>query len=927
MSDMDANLNTSDQAPPDRKEADRPARFVSLRTRLWAGFGLIALGMLAWNIATLYLGSTVAPAPTTAATATPGHATPAALRLAVERLGTAVAHHLLSGTPESKAAVTQQLDAIDTALDEAATVGADIGDQVRQPLTRLRELTRQLVTLRGNDRDNYPAREFIENFIKADNARMERNLKTLRQSATEPTGGSIATELRALESRWFATIAAFYKLVSDRNEQSLSEFDRRAAAFATALESLRSRNDGPTPAQRELLDQLAVQQKNIVANIRDLATIQLSDKWRTDAYLYDTKFAPLLGTLRDRLTAIEIPVATAAPAVTATPASGWQLAPYLRLALVTGVLALMAALIWLLSRPVFDAIDQARRLAVNIANGKLDTPVTVGSHDETGELLRAMTKLQRKLKRDSDERARELRRFSRIKHALDHVGTGIVIAGKDHHIRYANQAALSLFTDGRDDLATRIPDFDPAQLSRLDIGAFHDDPAAHRQQITALTAPLRLELKIGERIFDYVASPVLNEQGERLGTVIEWADRTDSVNVERHISEVVEAARNGQLDRRLTMACKNEYYGLLEEQLNALLGTNEQIVQDAIRVLGAIANGDLTQTITTHYEGDYLELKNNINRTVEKLTSIIGHIRETAEVSKQNAHEIRQSNMELSVRTEQQSAAIEKTAASIEKITKIARQNLENTQSANTLATEARDEARDGGKVVTHTIEAMNAISESSKRISDVIHIIDEIAFQTNLLALNASVEAAHAGELGRGFAVVATEVRNLAQRSAEAAKEITDLIEDSGRKVEEGARLVDESGETLHQIIESISKVSQIIADISAAGEEQASGIEQVNRAIVEIDGTTQQNTAMVEETAAASEALGKQADELARLVGYFRMPEPPAGDHGDGRFVERRGADRPWQDNAVVLFDEEPPTAAPAPPPAAATGGWQEF
>ncbi len=929
MSDMDAILDAPDQTPAaDADKADGRPRFISVKTRLWTGFGLIAFCVLAWNIATIYL-QPEASTPVTIVTTTDAGADPSGLRLRTERLGAAVAHHLLSGTEASETAITAELQAIDNAISALERQGVAIGDDIRQPVEKLRAMIAQLIALRGNDRDNYPAKEFIENFIRADNARMEQKLeKLLRQETTaEEFDSERYTELQTLQNRWLATIAAFYKLVSDRDEQSLAEFNARAAEFSATLESLQAQHDTLAPAQQALLDEITAQQKNIIDNIRDLAVIQLSDKWRTDAYLYDHKFTPLLDTLRDRIATLETPVGTPrTSAATAVPAQGWKIAPWLRLALVAGVLALMAGLVWLLSRSVLDGIDQARRLATNIAKGKLDTPVTIDSNDETGELLRAMATMQKKLKRDIDSREQELRKFCRLKHALNHVSASIIIAGKDHRIRYANHAAQKMFEKCQEDLATRIPNFDPANLTALDIGAFHDDAAGHVQKITGLAGPLHLEVEIGERIFDYVASPVLDANGERLGTVIEWTDRTGTVRVEQHISEVIKAARNGQLDRRLTMACENEYYALLEEQLNALLGTNEQIIQDAIRVLGAIANGDLTQTITTHYEGDYLELKNNINRTVEKLTSIIGHIRETAEVSKQNAHEIRQSNMELSVRTEQQSAAIEKTAASIEKITGIVRQNLENTQSVNALATEARDEAQDGGKVVTRTIEAMTAISESSKRISDVIHIIDEIAFQTNLLALNASVEAAHAGELGRGFAVVATEVRNLAQRSAEAAKEITELIEDSGRKVEEGAKLVDESGETLHQIIESIRKVSGIIAEISAAGEEQAAGIEQVNRAIVEIDSATQQNTAMVEETAAASEALGKQADELARLVGYFRIPEQPPTD-GDEEFVERRGADRPWSDSAVVLFDEEPEPEATSPPPAAVNGGWQEF
>ena len=927
MSEMDDILEDIGQS--DDGKARRMPR-LGIRRRLWLGFGLIAFSVLAWNIATLYFEATAdAPAPVTALAAPAAdNADATKARVDLERLGADLGGFLLSGTSDDRKRVEADIAGLSDTLQ---SLESDKQSALLASANKLAQLARQIVSLHDNARDNYPAREFIDNFISADNARMEADLKRLvdAAAASEDASPQRLARVHALKTAWAETIGAFYRLVSERDQAALQRFEKQAANFEAALATLTSDGENGSEEEKKLLADIARQQKNIIANIRDLAAIQMSDKWRTDAYLFRHKFAPLAATLRQSLAALPTPATTVATPIVAKPSPSHAISPYQRLALVTAVLALMAGLVWYLSRSVLAAIDQARIVAGNIANGKLDNHIDITSDDETGELLKAMASMQQKLKADIDARERDLRRFCRLKHALDHVSASLVITGKDHRIRYANHAAKKMFADAQEDFVDRIPGFDPAALPGMEIGAFHEDGANHLRQLATLTETLRLEMQVGERTFDYIASPVLSDGGERLGTVIEWIEKTANMRVERHISEVVNAARAGQLDRRLTMVCSNEFYSLLEEQLNALLGTNEQIIQDAIRVLGAVANGDLTQTITTQYEGDYLELKNNINGTVEKLRAIIGHIRHTAEISKQNAHEIRESNMELSVRTEQQSAAIEKTAASIEQITGIVRRNLENTQSVNALATEARDEAQDGEKVVTRTIDAMTAINEASQRISDVIHIIDEIAFQTNLLALNASVEAAHAGELGRGFAVVATEVRNLAQRSAEAAKEITALIEDSGRKVEEGSRLVDESGETLHQIIESIRKVSSIISEISAAGEAQASGIEQVNRAILEIDQATQQNTAMVEETAAASETLGKHADELERLVGYFRIPEEemPQQD-ADSPFVERRKADRPWGDQSVVLFDDEndSPEAETAPPPAV-NGGWQEF
>jgi methyl-accepting chemotaxis protein len=259
----------------------------------------------------------------------------------------------------------------------------------------------------------------------------------------------------------------------------------------------------------------------------------------------------------------------------------------------------------------------------------------------------------------------------------------------------------------------------------------------------------------------------------------------------------------------------------------------------------------------------------------------------------------------------------------MEQMTSTVKQNADNAGQANQLATAARDQAEKGGVVVGKAVRAMTDINEASKKIADIIGVIDEIAFQTNLLALNAAVEAARAGEQGRGFAVVATEVRSLAGRSATAAKEIKGLIKDSVRKVEDGSALVTQSGQTLEQIVSSVKKVSDIIAEIAAASREQSSGIEQVNKAIMQMDEMTQQNGSLVEEATAASQAMAEGARELTQMMDRFVLPGQTAPDATAAEHGERRGTNRPWSG--------QPPAATPAVAPKARTavagGDWQDF
>ncbi|MCP5180120.1 MAG: PAS domain S-box protein [Pseudomonadales bacterium] len=345
-----------------------------------------------------------------------------------------------------------------------------------------------------------------------------------------------------------------------------------------------------------------------------------------------------------------------------------------------------------------------------------------------------------------------------------------------------------------------------------------------------------------------------------------------------------------------------------------------RVLEATSAVMQQIADGDLTSTLDGEYSVQYQALQSAVNECVERLKDTVIRINEVSDAIASATTEIAQGNTDLSHRTEQQASNLEETAASMEELTSTVQQNADNAKQANQLSTGARDEAEKGGAVVTRAISAMGAINASSKKISDIIGVIEEIAFQTNLLALNAAVEAARAGEQGRGFAVVASEVRNLAQRSSAAAKEITALIKDSVEKVSEGSRLVDETGDTLGRIVTSVKKVSDIIEEITAASEEQSSGIQEVSSAVQQMDQMTQQNAALVEEAAAASESLADQARGLQELVSFFRVGEamddfaPPMVRSRSVPPARRAGASRP--------------VARPAQRAAsAASDDWEEF
>ncbi|MGC1460506.1 MAG: methyl-accepting chemotaxis protein [Steroidobacteraceae bacterium] len=325
-------------------------------------------------------------------------------------------------------------------------------------------------------------------------------------------------------------------------------------------------------------------------------------------------------------------------------------------------------------------------------------------------------------------------------------------------------------------------------------------------------------------------------------------------------------------------------------------------------IVSAFNDGDLKKRIPLQGKSGFHEsLAMGINQLADNMSEIVGRVKVAAAEVARSADEISQGNTDLSQRTEVQASSLQETASSMEQMTSTVRQNADNAGRAKQLAVAARDQAENGGVVVAKAVKAMAEIDDVSKKIADIIGVIDEIAFQTNLLALNAAVEAARAGELGRGFAVVASEVRSLAGRSATAAREIKELIQDSRKKVDEGSSLVTDSGDTLEQLVSAVKQVSDIIAEIAAASQEQSSGIDQVNKAVMQLDATTQQNSALVEEASAASESMADQARGLAEMMDKYNVsdevvPARPAavvisrGSAVQPNPQERRGAGRPW-------------------------------
>ncbi|MCB1743330.1 MAG: PAS domain-containing protein, partial [Gammaproteobacteria bacterium] len=545
--------------------------------------------------------------------------------------------------------------------------------------------------------------------------------------------------------------------------------------------------------------------------------------------------------------------------------------------LLIGLLAFLVAC-WV-TRHITTSTGRAVHLLARIAEGDYTNPVPVAARDDLGRILEGIDQLQEQLRSRVESERAQFERQARVQRALAFVHTNIMIADDEGRVIFVNPAMTDFLEKRRRTLAECIPALDGRELLDQRLADLHPEPAAFGAQIERLTGEQKVAFEIADRRLELVVSPVLEQNGERLGTIVVWDDPTERSRRSQALEQLIADATNGELERRLDV--DDDWPDELRRfgaALNRLLEVSECALGDISRMLSALACGDLSRRIETEYKGVFGHLQRDANATATRLAEVIERVKSSADYIKSSARQMSQGNSDLAQRAEEQAASLQQTAASMEQVIATVKRNADSAKTASRLSAETSEHATRGGEVVERAVRSMQEISSASLKIADIIGTIDDIAFQTNLLALNAAVEAARAGEQGRGFAVVAAEVRNLAQRSAVAAREIKALIEDSVTKVETGTRLVDDSGATLRDIVGSIMQVSTLMTDVAVASDEQSRGIAQIGCAVRDMDQLTQQNATLVEQAANASNAMSEEAVQLTAMMEFFTLELAPA-------------------------------------------------
>ena len=723
----------------------------------------------------------------------------------------------------------------------------------------------QLLKLAVDDGENFPAMKYasgnVNNLMRSISQQIELMVEAEAGEDADEERKQLLLTIYELRQAWTKMLSELRSYLAFRTSAAVENIGYYREKIASTLQSLAAMEDLLTLEQSDALDQITPLISEYNNNVDTLIELHSSDKWRTDAYIIREELGPLLYETVQKLKGI-IKQQEAVQQDVANEINA-QFANNIKSSVLISLVAvlLLVAFIWYLFRNMSASLKQAIRLADNISHKEFNNDFGKPAADEIGTLMSALRKMQDELKSAFHSISEQAVESSRIRTALDRASTGVMMVDDSAQIIYLNEALEQMFALMERQIRADIDDFDAHGLLGSSAERLLSTAGKTTKSLASLSGTEEVEFQLGELYLHIILTPVNDDQGQRLGTVIEWHDRTSLVNTEREVEDIVEAAAGGEFNHRVNVEGKQGFFLSLSQGLNRMLDSTEASIGEVVKVMRKLANGDLSAKIESDYQGVFAELKDDVNSTVDRLTDVISTVHNSTDSTVNTASMVNAAAQELGTGSKNQSQSLDEISSAMEEISANIRQSADNATLTEQIAQQAANDANESGITVAEAVKAM-------KDIADKVSIVEEIARQTNLLALNAAIEAARAGEHGKGFAVVASEVRKLAERSQKSAAEIGELSSTT-------MMVAEQAGNRLAKLVPDIQKTAELVQEISVASREQDIGADEINRALQKLDIAVKRSNETTQSLTVSASELSQRAGEQREVMGFFKLVE----------------------------------------------------
>ena len=778
------------------------------------------------------------------------------------------------------------IDAFGSEVDAEYTKQYDL-DQLSDDLLVFSDSGDRLLELAEDDGQNYPARAFASDNVNSMMREVSQHIEIMVHAEIDEGPSEerhdLASTLNDLRVTWNKMTSEVRLYLAFRNQSAIENVKLYEDSLKAQAEIIASFEDLLTFEQDDALSQVSEQLPIYSSMVSELVDIHSSDRWRTDAWLIRTEYAPMLETLHASIKDHLSQQTGIRNALLADINEQFEFDVFSNIVLIFAGITAMLLVIGYLFRGVSRSMSLIIRVSRNIADGKFDNEFNDSADDEVGKVLTSLKKMQSDL--DSSFKAIKGHAVisDRINTALDVAEANLMITDADHQIIFMNDAVVSMFDEVEDELAKVRHDLEIKALQGTDVRDLLGD-SVQANALDGLQAASLVRIQTDSLHIEITMTPVFDEDGGRSGTVLEWNNRTTEIAIENEVANIVDAAASGDYSRKISLEDKHGFNLKLAEGINSILETTNDGVEDVVRVMRGFASGDLSENMSADYSGVFATLRDDVNTTSDRLSDVITTVYDSADDAAKTASEVNKTAQLLERGSSEQASSLTQISSSMEEMSANIRQSADNASQTETIARNAATEADETGRSVSQAVGAM-------KDIADKISVIEEIARQTNLLALNAAIEAARTGEHGKGFAVVASEVRKLAEHSQKAASEISDLSTST-------VVIAETAGSRLLKLVPEIQRTSELIQEISVASREQDQGSEEINKAIQRLDDIVNQSAASAEELASSAEQLSIQAQEQREAMSFFSFDgkgNASSTDDSTPVFEERRSSDSP--------------------------------